>query len=506
MPLHWRKHLEEALFEISDFHGGVNVAVPRSLIADNECEWIENFYFDATDGRLVTRWPLKRYSSSAISGSPSIDGLYYWNGEWLLVASNTLYYLDANKDPQEIGSLNGTERPSFCPFNDVLVIASGSTIQQLSASRILSDVTNGPKGTYVMQKNCRLIVTGDPDNPSRVHQSNYFDQTDWAADGSDYADVGYKDGLSVIGIHEAFDGLYLVFKRSAYALATYFMTSLSEATPSASKVSDLHCARTHHSVVDAASKVYFLETNGVSVLVGTDTQGKIVVDPTVGQKLSGLIETTSSGYAVVHPPDRQIWFVPDPSLNKVYVCHYMMGNAWTIFSFGDRKIKSAFYLPNDEHLYLGCDDGYLYRYESNDFSFQDEGGTDYTQIIRTKDFDSPPDRDKVVKVPQLFYAGLTTGSGVFSVKKTNGSVGAYSSNFTISTSSIKLYAMQSTKLYDTQEDGSSEMFLYDVGSEIQQEKFDVNIPLDDFQFKVKISSGGLKVDRIIGNLAASTRK
>ena len=174
MPLHWRKHLEEGLFSVDNFTGGINVAVPRALIADNECEWIENLFFDPNDSRLLTRWPLDAYSNTAISGDHAINGLYYWNGEWLLAANQTLYYLDNNKDPQSIGALNGTNPPTFQPFNDVLIVASGGTIQQLSQARAWGDVSNGVKGTFVMIKDSRVVVSGDPDNPSRVHQSAYL--------------------------------------------------------------------------------------------------------------------------------------------------------------------------------------------------------------------------------------------------------------------------------------------------------------------------------------------
>ena len=112
MPMHWQKHLEEGIVEVSDFQGGINVSVPRTQIEDNECEWIENFYFDPTDGRLTTRWPIDKYSNSAAVASTPVTGLYYWDDTWFLICNNTAYYLDDSLDPQEIGSLNGSSTPA----------------------------------------------------------------------------------------------------------------------------------------------------------------------------------------------------------------------------------------------------------------------------------------------------------------------------------------------------------------------------------------------------------
>lgn len=394
MPIHWTKHEQEGTVEISDFQGGINVAVPRTQIADNECEWIENFYFDPTDGRLTTRWPIDKYSNSAAVADTAVKGVYYWNDTWFLICNNNAYYLDGSGDPQSIGALNGSSAPTFLPFNDQLLVASGDgTLQAISTSNVISNVSNASKGQFLLQKDSCVVLSGDPDNDDRVYQSQPFDETDWTGGSANYADVGYKDNMAIVGTHEAFDGLYVIFKRGDNAMRTYFLTSLSETAPVCRNVSDTHCAITHHSIVDAASRVYFAEQRAITALQGIDAQGKMVVDPTVGLKLSSIIDNATSCHAVVYPPDKQIWFIPDTGLNRAYIYHYLK-NAWTAFSFGSRTCYSAFYHPVDERLYLGMDDGYIYKYMVNDTSYQDDGSTDYTQWIKTKVFDVPATRYK----------------------------------------------------------------------------------------------------------------
>jgi hypothetical protein len=351
-----------------------------------------------------------------------------------------------------------------------------------------------------MVKDSRVVVSGDPDNKDRVHQSDYFDHTSWTSTGSDYADVGYKDQLTIKGMIEAFDGLYFVFKRSASQLATYYLSVLDEAAPSARKISDIHCPKSHYCVVDAISNIYFLEDRDVTMLQGINQQGKMVVDPTPGLKLGNSLAPTTSAHAVVYPTDRQIWFVPDPGLNKAYIYHYTR-NAWTVFSFGSRHLYSMRYFPSDGKLYLGCDDGFVYRYELENQSYQDAEGS-YAQVIKTKVFDNPPDKDKILKAPQILYSDLASGTGTLVVKSDYGSTTAYTGTITLTGTSYLIYDQQSldiadttaTYIYDTQTTGSGST------------KFDYNIPLDNFQFILTISSGGMRLNKIIGRQALDQYK
>ena len=407
-----------------------------------------------------------------------------------------------------MGKLSGSSKPTFCAFNDVLLIASGGQLQQMTNAHVLTTIANSPKTSYVMEKDGRVVASGDSDNPSRVYQSAYFDQTTWEGTTSDYADVGYKDKLSVKGIHEAFDGLYLVFKRGSGGLRTYFLTALSETAPESKKVSEVHCAKNHHTIINAASKVYFVEDKGVSYLVGIDAQGKVAVDPTVGLKLANLMDPESTAHACVYPRDKQLWVVPNTSSNKVYVCHYLRDHAWTAFSFGSRKIHSMYYLPSDQKLYLGCDDGYVYRYEVDNNSYQDEGSVNYDQVIKTKVFDEPADKDKIVKTPRLFYEALTTSSMTFAVKDDYGTTTAYTDDFDVTTTSYKLYDLQNTYIYDTQAGGDDELYLYDAqgASVMADKKWDVNINCENFQFTLTVSSGGIRVDKFVARMATGQYK
>jgi hypothetical protein len=511
MPIHWDKHKEEGVVDLSDFQGGVNLVNPPTILNDNEQVWLENFYFDPASGKPRTRYPIVRYSNSAPSANP-ITALYYWNSKWFLVGkdavdADTLYYLDANKDPVSLGALNGGSKPTFCSFNNKLLIASGGTLQYTTNTdppAALADVTNAPKGTYVFQKDGRVVIGGDPDNLDRVWQSNVFDETVWSGGGDDYADVGYLDGLEVKGVKEFADGLFIVFKRGDTAQRSYFLSSLSTSAPVCRLISETHCAMSHYGVADAVGKLYIMEKNVPTSFIGTDARGELIVDPSVGMKITSAFEATENGFLVVYPPDFQMWFIPDPMISKAYIYHYMR-NAWSIFSFGTIKIHSAFYHPSDNILYLGCDDGFIYKYNSSATVYQDEGSVNYNQMLRTKVFDFKPRREKIVKSPILFYEGINAGNVTFYIRKSFGNETAYSSTVTLDDSGTRLVDTQSIYIYDTQEGGDDEMFLYDE-SALSTHKFDVNIPLDNFQFRLEVSQGGLLVDSIVTNVAIARDK
>lgn len=478
MPQHGGKHQQEQPLELLDFTGGLNVGVPASMIEDNECQVLTNFYLDPMSGKPRTRYPLVRHSSSAPSaGAGAVDSLYYWNSTWFMSVNQTLYYLDSNKDPVSLGLLNSNSPPVYCPYNNKLIVASGGTLQYTDTTpSALADVSNAPTATFCFEKHGRVISGGDTTNIDRISASNFHDETAWTGSvkpsreykaGSaestgpediddDYADVGWKDKLTVVGMTEFAEGLYLVFKTSDSEYRSYFLTELDESYPRAKLVSSSHAAITHRAIVGVLDRLLFMEKHNVASIVGTDRQGKIIVDSNPGLKLGSSFAATTSAFAVVYPRDYQVWFIPDPTEPFAYIYHYTR-RAWSKFDFtkyssgsatGSYKIHSAFYLPGDGYLYLGCDDGYIYKYDHSDIRYQDYDGTtrtDYKQSLRTKVYDISSRREQVVKRPLLhLYELFGTGSsdGTLYLKDNYGRTVSHSEAFDISNPYIYTYDTQ----------------------------------------------------------------
>jgi hypothetical protein len=438
MPYTATDHQETRTIEMSNFMGGMNSSVPPTQIADNECTLIENMYMDRVSGKLRSRFPIRKYSASAVS--TGINGLWYWKNNWIVASTDRfVYYLDSSKTPVLLGQLNGTSRPCFCPFGDKLVIASGGFLQYVGISgttpQALANIAAcTSKVKYVMYKYGRLVVGGDADYPDRIIESGFEAPDTWSYGATDYADVGYLDDTEICGITEAFEGMYLIFKRGSGGLKTYYVTTLSSTTPNATLAAENHAPVSHAGIMQVLTRVYLMERNHIACLVGTDAQGKIIYDQTPGMKISQSFKTTADGFAVLYPRDAQIWFVPDPNLGQVYVYHYHIGT-WTKFSFGSRKIRSAFYDGPSDYLYVGCDDGYVYKYNYDSMLYSDTAGS-YTSRFTTKMF-AQGNREMVLKSPRLVWTTLAAGSGTLKVITDYGQT---STNWgTVTTSAPQVY-------------------------------------------------------------------
>jgi hypothetical protein len=482
MPYTGKEHESQGILTLDDFTGGMNRAVLPSLAEGNECYTMENMFLDARSGRPRTRYPIIKYSASAIAYP--VNGLFKWGDSTSammflsgdVTSSQILYYLNTSTlVPASLGTLTGTSRPVFAPFHGKLIIASGGLIQQetsYSSPVALVNVPTGVSAQAIFERYTRLVATGDPAYPDRVYESAFENETDWTS--SDYGDVGLQDGLSVVGIAEAFDGLYIVFKRGRCGLRTYYMSTLSATTLSANLAADGHAAMAHAGVVHCMGKIFVMEKNIVSSLVGTDKQGSILYDPSPGIKLPSSFTATEDGFAVVYPKDYQIWFVPNPAVSEVYVYHYMR-NAWSLFTFGNRKIYSAWYDPVADYLYLGCDDGFVYYYNHAATSFVDTAGA-YTQTLTTKTF-CAESRESEVKSPSVMWECVASGSGKFYVYLD--------------------YASSSPQDWGT---------LTVTGtSGRQSQRLDYNTVADAFQYSIVMTSGAYILDRIVTDIGEGRR-
>lgn len=507
MPQTGAKHVTQRIVQLDSFIGGMNQSMPATQIADNECQLIQNMFLDPRSGKPRSRYPITRYSNSAPSyGAGPVNSLYFWNNSWFFSCNQHLYYLDSSNDPVHLGNLNGSSRPTYAPYNDKLIIASGGAMQYTTSSYAdLANVSSGKTCSVVMERFSRVAAAVDTTYPDRIWESNYFSETTWGS--SDYADVGYKDGTSVIGLAEAFEGMYIVFKRGYSGLKTYYCTTLSASAPAAALVSDNHSAFTHASIVNANSKIYLIEKHYVSSLEGVDTQGKVVYNHTPGLKLSHDFEAKSTAFAVSYPRDSQIWFVPNPLTATAYIYHYNL-KAWTKFNFGQRLPYSAFYDPVNDYLYLGCDDGYIYKYDWASQTYSDTAGA-YTQILVTKVFTGNT-REIVVKSPIVYWSDLTSGSGTIYISGDYGSTTKFSGTLSLNDFQVYVYDTQAggndeLYVYNTRLSGSGERFVYSDYSSYSHQVVDYNDVMDNLQIKLEISSGAMILERVVLEIADSRR-
>jgi len=200
----------------------------------------------------------------------------------------------------------------------------------------------------------------------------------------------------------------------------------------------------------------------------------------------------------VYPPHAQIWFFIR-TLHSFAVYNYIT-KAWVKFKPpGSPRWGSAFYVPGDG-MYLGCNDGYIYKYDTGSTVFKDntEGvETDIDQQILTKVFEKWARYYSILMKPTTIqYQNLEDGTGTFTAKKNwginpvNSDYNEVALNFTASYTlmpawaAIKMAAMVSTLMCE-----SGSMNINNINYD--------SPPVDNLQFSLDIASGAIKLQNII---------
>lgn len=118
----------------NDFSGGINVASTGDLIAQNELQTCQNFWFLGNQRSLAPRGGLSAAQSSI--GADIVGTFYDIDSNTLLIfgTDQSIFRLtELGASPESIGKLTGKRRPVCAKFQDKLWIASGDKLQYYDA-------------------------------------------------------------------------------------------------------------------------------------------------------------------------------------------------------------------------------------------------------------------------------------------------------------------------------------------------------------------------------------
>lgn len=225
-----------------DFSGGVNFAVSRLIMADNELNWIENGETEKVGSIYKVRGYSKR--GATVSNAYKILGMI--NG-----------YKPSDGTRKQIVVADGASSADAYTFNSVsnawtahgLSLSTGSKVEfesfldgifmvnfteatrfnNLTAWSTSTNVTNAAKARYVKQYLSRLylgyVVTGGSTYPSKVTYSDLPDTTvspntlSWN-DTLNYFDVAPDDGDVIMGLEVNANRLLIFKQESIYRYDT----------------------------------------------------------------------------------------------------------------------------------------------------------------------------------------------------------------------------------------------------------------------------------------------
>jgi len=375
-----------------NFSGGVNYAESPSQIADNELARAYNIIYNNQTGTPETRPGTTCVTSTALPAP--IRKLYYYEKSstesWLVCVSGLkLYSLNASKVWVEIGTnaiASTTVVPSFITFNNVMLIADGSTNLRKWDGSTLTVLADGLKAAAIGEIGARVVINST-DEPDLVTFSGVEDETMW-----DTADLtnpaiglrcGFGDNMEVNGFATFLTDLVVSKRGDVDKMLYRIVTTEEPATWQVSKLNNNNCAQNAHSMVMAFNNIFFVDTNGFKSIKGVTEYGDLQTDNTGGKINSAWAERVNYELAYI-PKYSAVWCLTE---SNIFAYHNISGQpVFSELSFTQGVVRSAVQMEDD--IYIAGDNGYLYVMDG--VAETDEVTpavfTPYTTLIITKRF------------------------------------------------------------------------------------------------------------------------
>jgi hypothetical protein len=403
--------------------GGLNKALPPHAIEDEQLVDATNFYYAPDTGYLTSREGLKRYSTAEVG---PIHGIYDYVNDGvslplLVTEDQKLHYLDANLLPNEVGAITGAERPSFGTINNVCAIASGGAIQSYDGAALAAPA-GGPSLDFITDLSkrdvARIIGCGNTTYRDRMFACGVNDLTNWAgateADAK-YIDVGYKDGLDLIGIAQLFSYTMLFKKGPNASHRSIYNANLTgdSSAWSCPRYRRLHSALSPHLIAEIGDGILAVDVEGPKIISPAEQPTDAIpfsISPAT-RTIAGEIAAAAAedGFIVIDPV-KQIAMVKPSKNSSIFYCMDLIGKRWTYFRFGV-NIQCGAYVGGK--MLFGAADGYVYEYDS---SLSTDNDVSYAMTVESKWFNIFAMFDELVKEKYIDMLGLSDGTGTLTVK------------------------------------------------------------------------------------------
>ena len=316
-----------------DLSGGINVMHPGDLIAPNEMQECQNFYFLGYNRTLTPRGGL---SAPRVTFPSDVMGTYYdidSNTYLAFLTDGSIYRVPSlTEEAEKVGALTGIKRPLCAKFKDVIWIASGDRLQSydFSAQNRVKTIDNGPVCDLIFQRGARLcaVMTGS----DRVMLSGVGDGTQWNTDDNDistgaWVDVGYGDSGDIIAaVPLATDMLLIKNNGMIYQLAgdkdvrSWAIYRVATNTDAVGRA----CAEA------VGNDVVFVSRQGMKTMRTTMDYGNIAQGD-IGEKWNALVTDRLYEPAMFHLRRRKLLLIRPTDKHELLVAYnYAVGAATTL--------------------------------------------------------------------------------------------------------------------------------------------------------------------------------
>ena len=329
------KHANQQPIVRADFSGGLNTTANVDGIAENQLAVAVNVEVDHSTGRLKT---VAGTTNLFFTPFENVTAALYdeINRRLLIVTADRKVYLvtlsakiyhnreliyegdprlwadfeiparaEVEIDPAFtlLGTLSGGLYPVATPWEDGLLIASGSKLQYFNGTAL--ETIDSPTATSVYIRAGRVLITDD----NNVRYSGVGDETNWAEDTNDdssskFVEAGYKDGGKLVGmVNLSSDLLLIKNNRRLYRLSGEFPNwQISEISRNVEVSGRMgFCA--------VADSVFILGRNEVQNIQTTNTYGDMKPENIATLIIQEVQKLPANAMLRHVPPLEQIWAI-----------------------------------------------------------------------------------------------------------------------------------------------------------------------------------------------------
>lgn len=328
-----RRAKHEAMqLNFNEFSGGINVMSAGDLIAANEMQVCQNFWFLGTQHSLTPRGGL---SGPLVSLGQDIRSVYYdidTNTMLVFAKTGEIFRVVSMDSAESIGRLTGNLDPVCAKFQDKIWIASGDKLQfyDFAATDSISTVMDSPTCDIVFQRFARLCVAQT--GLDRITYSATGDGTDWDTDSNDessaqWLDVGYGDSGDIIAVAPLATDLMIIKNNGMI----YQLTGDAEInTWSVYRIASETDAVGRQAAIPVGNDVIFVSRGGLKALRTTMDYGNIATAG-IGDKFNILVTTSQYEPKLFHLRRRKILLVrPTADWHYFIAYNYAVGAATTL--------------------------------------------------------------------------------------------------------------------------------------------------------------------------------
>ncbi len=361
--------------------GSLNLEFGALATPQTDFTIAENVDFQIS-GVISKRKGYTKLNSTAISGTPTITGLYHYrkaNGTdfFLIGADDGKLYKDVGGTPTSISTGHATNDINLWNFEtwkDEVILCNNATgvfAQKFDGTTVGTLGTGAGGGVAPTTCSVPKVYRGRlfiaQVNSSVLHYSAGDTLEDFTTADAGFEYVGDDDGDIITGL-EPFLNAFIVFKRNQI----YMITGGDPSTWAISKLSDNVGAACRRCVAQVPTReghdIIFIHESGVYSLRGVDKFGDLLPSK-LSFKINSLWESLNKSrikYAQIinHTPTSQVWITiteNSTTANDIILKYYTHNDGWATMTHGAHSLGTRLVGDADTVLYTGDDSGFVYK-------------------------------------------------------------------------------------------------------------------------------------------------